>query len=196
MQAPRKYSKRTYVDEKNSPYGFYNVRNYQAQQEGIFIVLLNQEYDITIEAPQKKSVVSLNYLRIHSVSNSNETIEFGNVLMRKLKEMYDEDLVNMIPEKTASRRFEINRIAESIHLQMSMLKKFGYQMATSAMGKRNVRESVISINIDGISLDKNTISSRGEIINKVIMERMKTLQRKGRYTIPRGDTELMALLLG
>ena len=72
-----------YVDEKDdkdTPYSFFEVRNYQAEQEGIFLALLNHEYDITIEVPQKRSVVTLNYFKILTLKNDKESIQFDELL--------------------------------------------------------------------------------------------------------------------
>ena len=51
---------------------FSVLRNYQTQQQAIFIAVLNQFYDIFIEFPKKKSVVSLPFLKILKLQNDDE----------------------------------------------------------------------------------------------------------------------------
>ena len=185
---------KNHKSQRETYYCFYQVRNYQAEQEGIFLALLNHEYTITLKVPQKKSVVSLNYFRIVSFVNENEKIFFEDELKVKLKMMYDEDLSKGIKENTAVRRMEINKIAESIHYLIEMLKKRKIEMKMSVMGKRNSRSSVIEMDFDGIIFDKNEIQKKGNLIIQNILDRMKNLQRKDTLVIEKNDLELMCLL--
>ncbi|KAL7720997.1 Uncharacterized protein QTN25_002198 [Entamoeba marina] len=133
-----------------NPYDFFHTRNSQAIQEGILLGLLNQHFDIVIEAPQKKSVVTLNYYTIIHLYNSSEYINFTNTLTNKLKEMMSEDIARNTPRGTAERRKEMNRIAESIHQLMFILQNQGYSLKTTSQGKVNSRQMVKEIMYEGI----------------------------------------------
>ena len=180
--------------QKDVPYSFPEVRNYQAEQEGIFLTLLNQEYDITIEVPQKRSVVTLNYFKIVTLKNERETIQFDQLLSKRLEDLKAMDLSNGVDEKIVMRRFEVNKISESIHLLIEMLIERKYELKTTTMGKRNTRASVVELRFDGISFDRSEIESKGSKIIISILDRMKHMKRKRMLTIEKNDLEFMGLL--
>lgn len=181
-------------DEKDTPYSFFEVRNYQAEQEGVFLALLNHEFEITIEVPQKRSVVTLNYFKILKLQNDKEIIEFDELLQKRLKDMKKEDFSNGVKESVALRRFEQNKIPESIHLLIEMLSERNYILKTSSMGKRNSRSSVEELYMDGTVFNREEIQQKGTNIINCFLDRMKNMKRKRVLVIEKNDIELMSLL--
>ena len=193
-QFPREHEYAMKQKGKETPYCFQEVRNYQAEQEGVFLALLNKEYTITLEVPQKRSVVSLNYFKIIGFENETETIRFDELLANKLMSMKEEDKRIGLNEGTANRRLEINKIAESIHLLISMLEERKYEMSTTTMGKRNSRASVVELRFDGVTFTKGQIEQKGNKIILCILDRMKNMKRKKILRIEKNDLEFMCLL--
>ncbi|ELP87983.1 hypothetical protein EIN_418620 [Entamoeba invadens IP1] len=184
--------KHCHEEDKENPYSFFQVRNYQAQQEAVFLTILNQEYDVVLEVPQKKSVIALSYFRVIRLKSPERNIEFGSELNSLLEKMYFNDMTLGVTEGTASRRLEINRISESIHKLIELIEPITL-LKKCFMGKRNSRASVVELSFDGINMKKDDIEKKGERINKAITLRMKGLQRKDVITLPKQDLELMSL---
>ena len=67
-----------YEDPKTA--GFRRTRNYQTEQQSLFIGLLNMVYNITIDHPRKKSKITLPFFSITRISTDKEVIELKEIM--------------------------------------------------------------------------------------------------------------------
>lgn len=183
----------TQIQQSQNP--FSAIRNYQTQQQSILLALLNQSFDILIELPKKKSIVSLPFLKIVKLQNENEIINFNDVITGIVKKLYDEDIASGVTDKTSTRRIEANRITETIKLMTELAGKKGFVSHTCDIGKKRIRENVQKISFDGIEFDTNDIAEKGSKISEIIVkDRMDKPNHNGMFLLERQDLEIMSIL--
>ena len=174
---------------------FSSIRNYQTQQQAIFLAILNQYYDIFIEFPKKKSIVSLPFLKIIKLQNEKEIVNFHDCITSIVKRLYEEDISAGVTDKTATRRNEVNRITECIKYLTELAAQRGFVSHTCDIGKKRIRENVQKISFDGVELDTNDIIEKGsKISNVLVKERMDKPNQNGMYCLLKQDLEIMSLL--
>ena len=111
-----------------------------------------------------------------------------------MKKLYDEDIMNGITDKTATRRFEMNRITECMNILTKLAIKHGFEVHTNDIGKKRIRENLEKISIDGVEWDIHDIEVKGSMISNVLKERMDKPNQTGVYWLPKQDLEIMSLL--
>ena len=87
--------------------GFRRTRNYQTEQQSLFIGLLNMVYNITIDHPRKRSKITLPFFTITRISTDKEVIELKEILCYRLEHLRNEDIKRGCTPKTAARRQEV-----------------------------------------------------------------------------------------
>ena len=148
---------------------FLRLRNYQAEQQAVLIGLLNQQCDITLVKPFKKSVVSKQFQWIESIEFSNgDTVELDKLIENRCNMLRSNDLNEGVMKKTAKRRYENNKYVESLHYLRDMLLELGYFFNTVySVGEhgRITTETIDEIFKDGkLLMDKKSIEDKGNRI--------------------------------
>ncbi|EMS13820.1 TATA-binding protein-associated phosphoprotein, putative [Entamoeba histolytica HM-3:IMSS] len=109
---------------------FFKLRTYQVYQQGVLLVLLNNHFEITLQIPTKRSVVTHQYFKINELRRGNDSIKVEEYVEQRCKEKYLQDISNGIPEKTARRRYDTNKITEQLHLLIDLSTEFGYRFVS------------------------------------------------------------------
>ena len=184
--------------EPRNYHSFRKARNYQTEQQAVFIALLNLGYDIEIIRPQRRSHMTHSFLKINALINNRtgDAIDFHTLLQNRIKSMYDNDISNGVTAKTAARRMECNKISEELHLLTEILKKDGVMLnVTSSMISGNYRQTVIAIDFEGVHLSKGDVSNVGGKINEAIVDRLYRNKGYKQMWIRSKDLEFMSLLM-
>ncbi|KAL7714117.1 Uncharacterized protein QTN25_008386 [Entamoeba marina] len=182
-------------NEKENQNNFSTLRNLQTQQQAVMLGFLNLCYDIHIDHPTKRSVVTLPFLKVSKLINGNEVIHFSELVEKTIQNIYENELTNGVKKKTATRRLETNRIVEHLQLLINFLSETNVcQIQTSKTGKKGLKQNIVGFTFDDFVMTKKDIESVGTKINKAIMGRMKG--KSSTVKILKGDTEFMAILVG
>ncbi|EKE39218.1 hypothetical protein ENUP19_0003G0054 [Entamoeba nuttalli] len=142
---------------------FFKLRTYQVYQQGVLLVLLNNHFEITLQIPTKRSVVTRQYFKINELRRGNDSIKVEEYVEQRCKEKYLQDLSNGIAEKTARRRYDTNKITEQLHLLIDLLTEFGYRFVSKrTSGKKGAQivetiQKVISPNVTILNKEIPTI---------------------------------------
>ena len=191
-EAQMKKRRRGYDD------AFKKSRNYQVYQQCILIALLSSFFDVVIKQPVKRSVVSLQMLRIISISSkqTNEVINVDEFVTQRCKEKYENDLRN-ISMKTAKRRYDTNRISELIHLLIDILFEENYRFSSKFTDGKNGAPVVETVNAiftpDQRVFTKQDIITKGMRINQHLTA---LLQSNTEFNVGHNDRTLAILLNG
>ena len=149
-------------------------RNFMVFEEGIFIALLNQYMDITISKPTKKSIISLQYLKVDSVTIDNDFIKVSELIEKRCKAILERDKVSGIKVGSAVRRFTLNKTTEIHHFLMDLLQLFDYFYDSKMIAGKNGAmkiEIVETIYFNRkILFSKNDICLLGEKINLMLCD--------------------------
>lgn len=172
--------------------------NCQTFQQAVFISLLNQHCDIKVIKPVKRSVVTDQFIRIHSIVYFEEEILFEDLVDQRCMELKDDEMKNGTSEKTATRRYQTYRRIETNHLLMDMLYILDYDMELKMTeGKKGISklENCISIGKNGKMLinNKNEMNRIGKIVNNNINRRFTKYDEI--ITLPKGYFDLNKLLV-
>ena len=160
---------------------FRNKRNYQVSQQCVFLALLNQYFDIKVKSPPKCSTVAQQFIRIDKLyqtvdGKSENELEIENFINARCRRLYELDLEKGITKKTANRRSETNRITETVHYLMDLLREFDYFFNVTIIdGKKGTLrvENVVDTRFHPlcstyIVMNKESILSCGQAINNAI----------------------------
>ncbi|ELP92027.1 hypothetical protein EIN_291260 [Entamoeba invadens IP1] len=151
---------------------FRNVRNYQVYQQAVCIALLNSYFEVSIIQPLKKAHVFEQIIRIEKLQKGEDVIFVEEFCKKRCRDRFLIDTKNNIPEKTAKRRTEANKVNEMQLLLMDLLGVFGFFFETKRVhGKKTTvkGEFVQRILFNGkVFLDKNNIYEIGKNINRKI----------------------------
>ena len=144
--------------------------NSQTFQQAVFICLLNQHCEIKVVKPIKRSVVTDQFIRIHSIVYFDEEILFEDLVDKRCQEIKNDEIKDGASEKTATRRYQTYRRIETNHLLMDMLYIIGYDMdLRMTEGKKGIvkLENCISIAKDNTIIvhDKKDVARIGKIVN-------------------------------
>ena len=107
-------------------YSFREIRNYQSQQESIYMSLINRTFDIVFISHKKPGLVTIPFFRILKLVNDNETIPFKEVVERRIAERLTVEIEEGSTTKTANRRCENYRLVDTLHLLNDILEIQGY----------------------------------------------------------------------
>jgi len=176
-------------------HAFQKLRNYQVYQQAIFIALLNQFFELLVKAPVKRSVVSLQLLRIESIKYLSDIIGVNDFVMARCKEKYKKDISSGIGEKTAKRRSDTNRVTELLHLLQDLLREKGFAFHSKFTDGKNgaqIIETVCSIQgPDGFFISQQEIIHKGALISKYLTDKLVS---SSEITLPKEDMMLRNIL--
>ena len=116
---------KTIVIKQNNE-AFQKLRSSQVFQQAVLLGLLNQYFEIKLQIPTKRSVVTRQFFKIDEIHTAVDVIKVEEFVEQRCKEKYDCDISMGISEKTAKRRYETNRVTEQIHFMIDILETFGY----------------------------------------------------------------------
>ncbi|ELP94738.1 hypothetical protein EIN_340760 [Entamoeba invadens IP1] len=168
---PKKTEKRKRASED----AFKKMRNYQVYQEAVFIALLSTFFEIVVRAPVKKSIVSLQLLRVEVIRSLRDVINVNDFVISRCKEKYKLDIKDGLLEKTAKRRTDTNRVSELLHFLQDVLRELGFGFVSKVTDGKNgaqVVETVYGIFGNGIELDQKDIIEKGKKINDFLNKRL------------------------
>ena len=170
---------------------FKRNRNYQAEQQAILLLLLNQYFDITIKKPQKTKCECQQFFKIIHMTNGEDEVEVNTLIEKRCDEIAQKDIENGINAKTATRRKIVNRHVETLHLLNDMLSMkgciFNCKMTTGNHGV--VKDTIVSLKFGDWTLTKDQISLFGKQINEFLSDLIK--QEKGTVTLKRDQNVLV-----
>ncbi|KAL7712429.1 TATA-binding protein-associated phosphoprotein [Entamoeba marina] len=153
-------------------YSFKDVRNYQTEQECVYLALLSQYFDIIIQAPNKRCVVTSPFFRMLSVSSGNDVIGINDFINNRVTERLGIEIESGVSRKTALRRSETYKITETLHILMDLLLEFNHFFQTRlTTGKKGTTktETTYKIFSNGkFVMGQDEISKRGKLINNFI----------------------------
>ncbi|KAL7713699.1 BAG domain-containing protein [Entamoeba marina] len=181
-------------EKSHDPNTFSAIRNFQTQQQGILLGLLSLHYDICIEAPKKKSVVTQPFLKVIKLCNDKECIPVGEIVSSIVEKLHEEDISKGVSSKTAMRRYEVNRISEQLLLLASLLKKVGSEIKAKNIGKKRLREKICSIHYESLIFDLNDIQRKGSQINAFFLDCLHNTRSATTVFVSKQDTEMMSIL--
>ena len=183
-----------YDDPKTA--GFRRTRNYQTEQQSLFIGLLNMVYNVTIDHPRKRSKITLPFFCITRISTDKEVIELKEIMSYRLHHLHQEDVKRGCSEKTAARRQEVYRVTEQLHILMNLLRDVGFVVESKKTtgNKGTQKETARKIYYNDFSFDRNFIEERGTMINMILMKKLETIPKSSELTIPAGDPEIAQIL--
>lgn len=107
-------------------YSFREIRNYQSQQEAIYLGLLNKTFDIVFIAHKKPGLVTIPFFRILRLVNETETVGFKELIERRITERLEDEIAKGSTIKTANRRCENYRLVDTLHTLNDILEIQGY----------------------------------------------------------------------
>ena len=82
-------------------YTFKEIRNYQAQQQAIFLALLNRVYDVHVQQQVKRSLVTLPFFRVEELRSDTDVIRVNDFVETRCRERYAFETRQGVSEKTA-----------------------------------------------------------------------------------------------
>ena len=174
---------------------FKQTRNYQVSQQGVLLALINKHFSISLAAPKKKSVVAQQMIVINYLKRDTDVVLVEEFIHRRLGEIQRYDMANGVSKKTAIRRCENNKIAETNHLLIDILREFGYTFNTKITDGKNgtlKTETIYSISYKGMTImTRSLIESSGLAINKYLNDILFETQS---VHIPRNDSILYHML--
>ncbi|EDR30001.1 hypothetical protein EDI_190600 [Entamoeba dispar SAW760] len=178
-------------------YSFREIRNYQSEQESVLLALLNKFYDITFTAHKKQSLVTVPFFRILTLDGPVDSIQFKELIERRITERLNAEVANGSSLKTALRRCENYRIVDSLHILTDILEVLGYNFSTHlSTGKKGTlkAESICGItSLTGNFLfNQEGISHLGTEVSKYIVG-LESID--GICTLHRNDPVIQSLLL-
>ncbi|ELP84493.1 hypothetical protein EIN_169080 [Entamoeba invadens IP1] len=156
-------------------YSFKENRNYQSQQEGVFLYLLSQLFTFEVHTPNKRCMVTLPFLRLDTVTFSKEDVVWvSDFVQKRISERIKIEMENGISEKTALRRCENYKISETLHFLMDVLSMYGYFFQTrTTTGKKGMTKVDVCFRVfknGKILYDQKQIEDIGEKVNQLIVE--------------------------
>ena len=183
-----------YEDPKTA--GFRRTRNYQTEQQSLFIGLLNMVYNITIDHPRKRSKITLPFYNITRITTDKEVIELKEIMSYRLQHLHEEDIKHGCTEKTAARRQEVYRVTEQLHILMNLLRDIGFTIESKKTtgNKGTQKETARKIIYNEFSFGREFIEERGTMINELIMKKLETIPKSSELTIPSGDEGIANIL--
>ena len=153
---------------KNDP------RNFIVFEDSLLIALLNKIGDVTIAKPAKKSIVTQQYLKVEVITIENETINLGELVDKRCRDILEKDKVSGIKVGSAVRRFTLNKATEVHHFLLDILQLFGYsyesKMVSGKNGSMRVEVATTIFFNDEFLYGREKISELGEKINAFLCQ--------------------------
>ena len=164
---------------KNDP------RNFVVFEDSLLIALLNKIGDVTIARPAKKSIVTQQYLKVEIIKIQNETINLGELVDKRCRDILEKDKLSGIKVGSAVRRFTLNKSTEVHHFLLDILQLFGYSYESKIVsGKNGSMRIDVATTIffnNEFLYGKEKISELGEKINAFLcqlVQREKVVELK------------------
>ncbi|BFU18313.1 hypothetical protein EHI8A_015470 [Entamoeba histolytica HM-1:IMSS-B] len=102
-------------------------REKKSFQQLLCIGLLSHYVSLVIKLPIKKSHITMEFIKVKNIHFKNgESFEVEDFIIKRCNEIYNNDITNGIPLKTAQRRLEVNKKIETIHFLQDLLLDYGY----------------------------------------------------------------------
>ncbi|ELP95120.1 hypothetical protein EIN_427860 [Entamoeba invadens IP1] len=175
-------------------YQFREKRNYQVSQQGIFLAIINQYFEIDLLNPIKRSNVATQILRIDTLKRGEDIIHFNSFLEERCQTLFKNDIANGVSTKTAMRRLETNKVAEGLHLLIDILLELGYfftsKVSKGVNGFQRI-ETVKIIHTKNRTFNRKMIEEIGQEANAFLFKELST---EGRSQICVKNQELQGLL--
>ncbi|ELP93349.1 hypothetical protein EIN_057440 [Entamoeba invadens IP1] len=161
---------------------FFDYKNYMVCQQAICIALLNKSFEVHIQHPTKKSVVTPQFIRVKTLKQDQDELNVVNFIEERCLQRAEWDKANGIKDTTASRRVPMNKNFEAHHLFIDFLRDMGYSFASQYTSGKNSTlkvETITAIYKDGkLLLNKRDICRKGQMINRLLCQ--SVLQQKDR----------------
>ena len=155
-------------------YTFKEIRNYQAQQQAVFLALLNRVYDVAVQQQVKRSLVTLPFFRVEELRAADDVVRVNDFVEARCRERFVFETRQGVSEKTAQRRCETYKVTENLHALMDILMEFGYFFeARLTTGKRGTTKTETVYKVfagETLLLRQRDIEERGSRINRLIAE--------------------------
>ena len=107
-------------------YSFRDTRNYQSQQECIYMALINRYFDISFIPHKKQSLVTVPFFRILKLNNEEDMIGFKELIEQRIVSRMNDEVSHGIVQKTAMRRCENYRLVDTLHVLNDILEIKGF----------------------------------------------------------------------
>ncbi|KAL7718064.1 BAG domain-containing protein [Entamoeba marina] len=173
---------------------FSTLRNFQARQQGFLLGLLNLHYDIYVEAPKKKSVVTQPFLNIVKLVNGTETILVRDIVTSLVNQMYKIDIEQGVTQKTATRRYDVNRITEQLIFLANILKKMDVEIQTKVIGIKKSKDKIASISYEDLYFNSKDIQRKGCQINHTFINCFNQ-KMSPMICLNKNDVEIMSIII-
>ena len=145
--------------------------NYQCIAQSILIGLLSKHSEIELTKPNKKCLVTQQFIKINSIKFSeDDVIKMNDFIENRCHERKNYEIHSLEnDERTATRRIQNYKRIETIHVLIDLLREFQYQFKSKYVeGKKGVLklETIQSIYKDGkLILNSDDIHSKGLKMN-------------------------------
>ena len=170
---------------------YCDSRNVAAIHESTCIALLNRVWKFSFKKASKRSVLTLQFLKIDEMQKQEDIVSFNTFIDERVDLLVQEDVKNGISEETAKRRIVQRRIVECNKLLVDILREEGMFVETKTpQTKTNAPQIEIIENIfpgekNGV-LTKEMIKEFGEEVNRILSGRIQ----KGILELEIGDEEI------
>ena len=169
---------------------YCDSRNEASINESTCIALLNRIWKFTFRKASKRSVLTLQFLKIDEMQKQNDVISVTNFIDKRVDSLVQEDMKNGISEVTAKRRIVQRRIVECNKLLVDILREEGVFVETkSPTTNTNAPQFEIIENIfpeENVILTKEMIREFGEEVNRILSGRIQ----RGILELEIGDEEI------
>ena len=174
---------------------YCDSRNVAAIHESTCIALLNRVWKFSFKKASKRSVLTLQFLKIDEMQKQSDVVSVNNFIDERVDSLVQEDVKNGISEETAKRRIVQRRIVECNKLLVDILREEGMfvetKMPNKTVGtKTNAPQIEIIENIfpgeNNVVLTKEMIKEFGEEVNRILSGRIQ----KGILELEIGDEEI------
>ena len=177
-------------------YSFREIRNYQSQQECIYMAMLNKQFDIVFVSHKKPGLITIPFFRILRLVNDRETIGFKELIERRITERLNDEIANGSTTKTANRRCENYRLVDTLHMLNDILEIQGYSFDSHlSTGKKGTlkAESIYGVyDLDGNYIfDQDDIAKIGTQLSVYIGQ---LTDENGICTLKRNDPVIQQIL--
>ncbi|ELP89250.1 hypothetical protein EIN_487320 [Entamoeba invadens IP1] len=186
------------ASKKNLPFKTQcsrDKRTLEAVQQAVFICLLSQSFEVTIERPPKLSKVTAQIPKIVSIKRGTDVVNIDEFVKDRFKNELDAMYKNEAHRVKILRIFNRNVFVFTNNLLLDLCLEEGYYISSrlSKPAKNNQRIEYIT----GLLLGSNFITDRNTVINigsKVCNYLTQLVTDKKCVTLKAGDRVLSKIL--
>ena len=158
--------------------------------------LLNKTFDIVFVAHKKPGLITIPFFRILKLVNETETINFKELIERRIVERLEDEIAKGSTIKTANRRCENYRLVDTLHTLHDILEIQGYSFDSHvSTGKKGTlkAESIYGVyDLNGTYLfDQDDIAKTGTDLALYINQ---LSNENGICTLKRNDPMIRQIL--